>query len=140
MIFYVHFVPSFSLEDTEVGIFCQGISFLTVNFYLKLQQLKKVDAACLGPIPVFFELNALTKFCAYAKFTIIQTTHGEDETMNTATMIKEEFGGDFEECMVQADMVACDADQDWEEESTTFHFDDGSHLYFCHPEIKVVGK
>jgi hypothetical protein len=57
--------------------------------------------------------------------------------MNTALTIKENFK-DFASATNEADKLAIDKDQDWDNETTVFIFEDGSKLKSCYPEVEVL--
>lgn len=44
----------------------------------------------------------------------------------------------FADATNEADLVATSKNQDWENETTIFTFEDGSALKACHPIVEVV--
>lgn len=56
--------------------------------------------------------------------------------MNIAEQIKQS-DSDFLRVVENADKIAIDADQDWENQETTFVFSDGSKLKAKFPEFTV---
>lgn len=57
--------------------------------------------------------------------------------MNIANQIKNNFSS-FAQALEQADKVAVDAEQDWENSTTVFIFSDGSRLQANYPDMKVL--
>lgn len=57
--------------------------------------------------------------------------------MTIAQKIKDSAGS-FAEKLEEADKIAVDADQEWEQQTTTFKFADGSQLKASYPDITVV--
>lgn len=58
--------------------------------------------------------------------------------MTIATKIAEDFNSDFAGGLEKADKLAEDRDQDWDNEATTFTFEDGSKLRCSYPTLEVV--
>jgi hypothetical protein len=82
---------------------------------------------------------------------VLHYSHGFDESaapreqglemkMTTiAQQIAQNFKN-FADATNEADRLACDKDQDWENETTVFKFEDGSALKACHPFVEVVSQ
>jgi hypothetical protein len=57
--------------------------------------------------------------------------------MTTAKQIKDNFKS-FADATNEADKLAKDRDQDWDNETTVFIFEDGSKLKACYPFLEIV--